>query len=149
MRGIATDVANYNALSATSPDPITQGDPYSDELKYVTALSPLLKSTGFSASFIIDQSRSGVQNIRQQWSDQCNVKGAGFGMRPTVSTPSSIIDSIVWVKPGGESDGTSNSSSPHFDPTCALSDSRLPAPEYGTWFEAYFEDLIRFAKPSF
>ena len=29
------DVANYNALSAASPDPITQGDPNYDELHYI------------------------------------------------------------------------------------------------------------------
>ena len=30
-----TDVANYNALSAASPDPITQGDPNYDEIHYI------------------------------------------------------------------------------------------------------------------
>lgn len=80
----------------------------------------MLSSQGFPAHFIVDQGRSGVQNIRDQWGDWCNVKGAGFGTHPTTNTGSSLIDSIVWVKPGGECDGTSDSSSPRFDAHCAL-----------------------------
>lgn len=92
------NVANYNALSAASPDPITQGNPNYDELHYITALGPSLSSSGFPASFIVDQGRSGVQNIRQQWGDWCNIKGAGFGLRPGSATLSTYIDAIVWVK---------------------------------------------------
>jgi cellulose 1,4-beta-cellobiosidase len=67
-------------------------------MHYISALSPLLTSAGFPASFIVDQGRSGVQNIRTQWGDWCNIKGAGFGLRPSTSTPSTLIDAIVWVK---------------------------------------------------
>ena len=80
----------------------------------------MLAQQGFPAQFVVDQGRSGQQNLRQQWGDWCNIKGAGFGTRPTTNTGSSLIDAIVWVKPGGESDGTSNSSSPRFDSTCSL-----------------------------
>ena len=142
------DVANYNALQAATPDPITQGDPNYDELLYIQALGPMLSSAGFPAQFIVDQGRSGVQDIRNQWGDWCNIKGAGFGTRPTTSTPSSLIDAIVWVKPGGESDGTSNSSSPRYDSTCSLSDADQPAPEAGTWFQEYFQTLVSKANPS-
>lgn len=148
FRGLATNVANYNALSAASPDPITQGNPNYDELHYINALAPVLRSQGFPAQFIVDQGRSGVQNIRQQWGDWCNIKGAGIGTRPTTNTGSSYIDSIVWVKPGGESDGTSNSSSPRYDSTCSLSDATVPAPEAGTWFQSYFQTLVSAANPS-
>ncbi|PFH54251.1 glycoside hydrolase family 6 protein [Amanita thiersii Skay4041] len=148
VRGLATDVANYNALSSSSPDPITQGNPNYDEIHYIQALAPMLQSNGFPAHFIVDQGRSGVQNIRQQWGDWCNVKGAGFGMRPTLSTGSSLIDAIVWVKPGGECDGTSNTSSPRFDAHCGQSDALQPAPEAGTWFQAYFQALVANASPS-
>ena len=115
-----TDVANYNALSAASPDPITQGNANYDEIHYINALAPQLASAGFPATFVVDQGRSGQQNLRQQWGDWCNIKNAGFGTRPTTSTGSQYIDSIVWVKPGGECDGTSNSSSPRYDSTCSL-----------------------------
>ncbi|EIN07098.1 cellobiohydrolaseII [Punctularia strigosozonata HHB-11173 SS5] len=148
IRGLATNVANYNALTAASPDPITQGNPNYDESHYINALAPMLASSGFPAQFIVDQGRSGVQNIRQQWGDWCNIKGAGFGTRPTTNTGNSYIDSIVWVKPGGECDGTSNSSSPRYDSTCSLSDADQPAPEAGTWFQEYFQTLVSKASPS-
>ena len=147
VRGLATNVANYNALTAASPDPITQGDPNYDESHYINALGPMLASAGFPAQFVVDQGRAGQQNLRQQWGDWCNIKGAGFGTRPTTNTGNSLIDAIVWVKPGGESDGTSNSSSPRFDSTCSLSDATQPAPEAGTWFQTYFETLVSAANP--
>ncbi len=84
------------------------------------ALGPMLQSAGFPAQFVVDQGRAGQQNLRQQWGDWCNIKGAGFGTRPTTSTGNPLIDAIIWVKPGGESDGTSNSSSPRYDSTCSL-----------------------------
>ncbi|KAG8736715.1 Beta-glucosidase cel3A [Ceratobasidium sp. 428] len=148
VRGLATNVANYNALSAASPDPITQGNSNYDEIHYINALAPLLTQYSFPAHFIVDQGRSGVQNIRSQWGDWCNILGAGFGTQPTTSTGSSYIDAIVWVKPGGESDGTSNTSSSRYDSTCGLSDATQPAPEAGTWFEAYFETLVSKANPA-
>jgi len=135
---------------ASSPDPVTSGDSNYDEMLYITNLAPLLSSAGFPATFITDMGRSGVQNIRSAWGDWCNVKGAGFGLRPTsTNTGSSLIDAIVWVKPGGECDGTSNTSSPRYDNHCGLSDAYQPAPEAGTWFEAYFEMLLTNANPSF
>lgn len=148
VRGLATNVANYNALVASSPDPITQGNPNYDESLYINALAPVIHSAGFPAQFIVDQGRAGVQNIRAAWGDWCNVKGAGFGTQPTTDTGDSLIDAIVWVKPGGECDGTSNSSSPRYDPHCSLSDATVPAPEAGTWFQTYFETLVSAANPA-
>ncbi|KAG6917927.1 Beta-glucosidase cel3A [Tephrocybe rancida] len=166
VRGLATNVANYNALSgyfptilkickltvavvgAASPDPITQGNSNYDEIHYINALAPLLASGGFPAHFIVDQGRSGVQNIRSQWGDWCNVLGAGFGTQPTLNTGSSLIDAIVWVKPGGECDGTSNTSAVRYDAHCGLSDAAPNAPEAGTWFQSYFETLVKNASPA-
>ncbi|KAF7322381.1 Glucanase [Mycena chlorophos] len=148
VRGLATNVANYNALVASSPDPITQGNPNYDEILYIQALAPLLESAGFPAQFIVDQGRSGVQNIRSQWGDWCNVKGAGFGTRPTTNTGYSQVDAIVWVKPGGECDGTSNSSAPRYDYHCSLSDADQPSPQAGTWFQEYFVTLVTAANPA-
>jgi len=147
VRGLATNVANYNAISVAVADPITQGDNNYDELLYVEALAPLLTSQNFPAHFVIDQGRSGVQNLRLQWGDWCNVKGAGFGTRPTTTTVSSLIDAVVWVKPGGECDGTSNTSSPRYDAHCGLADADQPAPEAGTWFQEYFATLVANANP--
>ncbi|CAK5265179.1 unnamed protein product [Mycena citricolor] len=148
VRGLATNVANFNALSAASPDPITQGNANYDEIHYINALAPNLASAGFPAHFIVDQGRSGVQNIRQQWGDWCNVKGAGFGLRPTSNTGYTLVDAIVWVKPGGECDGTSNTSATRYDFHCGLSDADQPAPEAGTWFQEYFTTLVSKANPS-
>lgn len=149
VRGLATNVANYNALQAASPDPVTQGNPCVDELSYIRAIGPKLANNGFPAHFIVDQGRSGVQNLRDAWGNWCNIDGAGFGLRPTTSTPDALIDAIVWIKPGGESDGTSNTSAVRYDSTCGLNDAKKPAPEAGNWFQAYFEDLVRYANPAF
>jgi len=148
FKGIATNVANYNALSASTPDPVTEGNKNTDELKYINALAPLLRNNGFPAQFIVDQGRSGVQGIREAWGDWCNVRGAGFGMRPTLNTPSSAIDAIVWVKPGGECDGTSDTSAVRYDTHCGKPSAHKPAPEAGTWFQDYFVNLVRNANPA-
>ncbi|OBZ69260.1 Exoglucanase 3 [Grifola frondosa] len=148
IRGLATNVANYNALSVATPTRSLRATPITTSSSTSTsALSPMLTSQGFPASFIVDQGRSGQQDLRQQWGDWCNIKGAGFGTRPTTNTGSSLIDSIVWVKPGGECDGTSNSSSPRYDSTCSLPDADQPSPEAGTWFQEYFQTLVSQANP--
>lgn len=82
--------------------------------------------------------RNGVQPTQQSaWGDWCNVKGTGFGVRPTTDTGDALEDAFVWVKPGGESDGTSDSSSARYDAHCGYSDALQPAPEAGTWFQVW------------
>ncbi|KAF4237044.1 hypothetical protein CNMCM8980_000804 [Aspergillus fumigatiaffinis] len=150
VRGLATNVANYNAWSLSTCPSYTQGDPNCDEKKYINAMAPLLKNAGFDAHFIMDTSRNGVQPTKQNaWGDWCNVIGTGFGVRPSTNTGDSLQDAFVWIKPGGESDGTSNSSSARYDAHCGYSDALQPAPEAGTWFQAYFEQLLTNANPSF
>jgi cellulose 1,4-beta-cellobiosidase len=83
--------------------------------------------------------RNGVQPTKQNaWGDWCNVIGTGFGVRPTTNTGNSLVDAFVWVKPGGESDGTSDSSAARYDAHCGYSDALQPAPEAGTWFQVSF-----------
>ena len=150
VRGLATNVANYNAWSSPTCASYTQGDANCDEKRYINALAPLLTAAGYPAHFIMDTSRNGVQPTAQQaWGDWCNVKGTGFGVRPTANTGDPLEDAFVWVKPGGECDGTSDSTAPRFDPHCALPDALQPAPQAGTWFGAYFEQLLVNANPSF
>ncbi|KAF2810958.1 glycoside hydrolase family 6 protein, partial [Mytilinidion resinicola] len=79
---------------------------------------------------IVDTGRNGVTGLRLEWNDWCNVNGAGFG-------------------PGGESDGTSDSSATRYDSSCGKADSFKPSPEAGAWNQAYFEMLLRNAVPSF
>ncbi|KAJ5135830.1 uncharacterized protein N7515_005108 [Penicillium bovifimosum] len=150
MRGLATNVANYNAFSLSTCPSYTQGDNNCDEKRYINAIAPLLQNAGWDAHFIVDTGRNGVQPTQQSaWGDWCNVKGTGFGVRPTTDTGDSLVDAFVWVKPGGESDGTSDSSATRYDAHCGYSDALQPAPEAGTWFQAYFAQLVENANPSF
>ena len=96
--------------------------------------------------FLIDTSRNGRPGIRSRWGSWCNVKGAGLGPRPQAS-PAPLVDAFCWVKPPGESDGTSDPSAARYDATCASPDSAPRAPEAGTWFESYFADLVANADP--
>jgi cellulose 1,4-beta-cellobiosidase len=148
VRGLAVNTANWNAFSATTPEFSSPYNKATDELKYATLLAPKLKDAGFPAHFIMDTGRNGRQGLRAEWGDWCNVKGAGFGVRPTSSTGSDLFDAFVWAKPGGESDGTSDSSAARYDAHCGQSDSAQPAPEAGTWFQDYFVDLVRNANPT-
>lgn len=131
LRGLATNVANYNAWSISSPPPYTQGSSVYDEKTFIHAMGPLLAQNGWpGAHFITDQGRSGKQPTGQiQWGDWCNSKGTGFGLRPSANTGDSLLDAFVWVKPGGESDGTSDTSAARYDFHCGAS----AALQYVTW----------------
>jgi cellulose 1,4-beta-cellobiosidase len=109
-----------------------------------------LRRNLFLASLTRKLARNGVQPTAQNaWGDWCNVIGTGFGVRPSTNTGDPLEDAFVWVKPGGECDGTSNTTSPRFDAHCGYSDALQPAPEAGTWFQAYFAQLLTNANPSF
>ena len=54
VRGLATNVANYNAWSVSTCASYTQGNTNCDEKRYINALAPLLKAQGFPAHFIVD-----------------------------------------------------------------------------------------------
>jgi cellulose 1,4-beta-cellobiosidase len=58
VRGLVTNVANYNAWSIATCPSYTQGDANCDEKRYVNALAPLLTAAGFPAHFITDTSKS-------------------------------------------------------------------------------------------
>lgn len=55
----------------------------------------------------------------------------------------------MWVKPGGEGDGTSDEDAVRYDESCRSDSSFVPAPEAGDWFQEYFEMLIENADPPF
>ncbi|GAQ10928.1 probable 1,4-beta-D-glucan cellobiohydrolase C [Aspergillus lentulus] len=150
VRGLVTNVANYNAFVATTCPSYTQGNAVCDEKSYINSFAPQLASAGFDAHFIVDTGRNGKQPTGQlAWGDWCNVIGTGFGVRPTTDTGDKLVDAFVWVKPGGESDGTSDTSAKRYDAKCGLEDALKPAPEAGSWFQAYFEQLLRNANPPF
>ncbi|KAK4211312.1 family 6 putative glycoside hydrolase [Rhypophila decipiens] len=150
VRGLATNVANYNGWNLTSAPSYTTPNPNYDEIHYVRAFSPLLNAAGFPAHFITDTGRSGKQPTGQlEWGHWCNAIGTGFGMRPTANTGLDIQDAFVWIKPGGECDGTSDTTAARYDHNCGLPDALKPAPEAGQWFQAYFEQLLTNANPAF
>jgi cellulose 1,4-beta-cellobiosidase len=160
---------------------------YIDESTYATAFRGQLVSDGFASNIgmLIDTSRNGWGgpnrptkpststdintfvnesrvDRRPHAGDWCNQSGAGIGARPTAA-PAAGTDAYVWVKPPGESDGSSksipNDEGKGFDqmcdpnyggnprngngPTGALPD----APLSGHWFSAQFHQLLQNAYP--
>lgn len=135
IRGFATDVSNYNPYIANPRANYTEWSPSYDEKNYALSLAPYLQNASVPAHFIIDVGRSGLQNTREEWGDWCNVK-AGYGERPTTDTGSNIVDSLVWVKPAGESDGA-----------CGPEIDGEAAPGAGKWWDAYAQQTVKFANP--
>lgn len=149
---MATNVAGWNAWDLSpgefSGSSDAQYNKAQNEKKFIELFSPELKSAGMPGQAIVDTGRNGVTGLREEWGNWCNVNGAGFGARPTSNTGSSLVDSFVWVKPGGESDGTSDSSATRYDSFCGKPDAFTPSPEAGQWNQAYFEMLVKNAKPA-
>lgn len=133
IRGYATNVSNYNSFSAKVRENYTEFSPSWDESHYASALAPYLEAEGLPSKFIIDQGRVALPGARQEWGEWCNVSPSGFGSLPSTKTNNTNVDSIVWVKPGGESDGR-----------CGLEG----APAAGAWFDGYVQMLIKKADPS-
>ena len=97
-----------------------------------------------------------------------NQSGAGIGARP-VANPAAHYHAFVWVKPPGESDGSSesiptgpdNPTGKGFDRMCdptykgnSLNGNNLTgampnAPVAGRWFHAQFVELVKNAYPPF
>ncbi|MFG6455978.1 glycoside hydrolase family 6 protein [Roseateles sp. BYS96W] len=149
-----------------------------DELTFVDKLRTEFVAAGFpqTLSFIIDTSRNGwggakrptakaadVDDMRidrrAHRGNWCNVKDTGIGERPRAAPDSkrTYIDAFAFVKPPGDSDGTSDSSatSPNadgkrFDPMCGSTnvDALSGAPHAGSWFHNQFMMLLRNASPS-
>jgi cellulose 1,4-beta-cellobiosidase len=152
LRGFATNIAGWNQWDAEpgefSGSPDAQYNKAQNEKKYVTLLGAALKTAGMPNHALVDTGRSGNPGGRLEWGDWCNVVDAGFGPRPTANTGLELADAFVWVKPGGESDGTSDTSATRYDSFCGKSDAFKPSPEAGTWNQAYFEMLIENANPA-
>ena len=146
VRGFATNVSNYNTVSGKDGKKLGASNPCPDEESYVNELSKALTAAGVTGkTFIIDTARDG-KAVRGSWSSWCNIKGAGLGPRPQAS-PIPRVDAYVWVKPPGESDGTTDEKSPRFDVGCKSVDSMPNAPEGGQWFAEHFVDMVKNAEP--
>ncbi|GAA4219711.1 cellulose 1,4-beta-cellobiosidase [Streptosporangium album] len=161
---------------------------YVDELSYAQAFRTLLIQKGFKSGLgmLIDTSRNGwggtarpaapsTSTDMNTFVDQsrvdrrihagnwCNQSGAGLGERPQAS-PAAGLDAYVWIKPPGESDGSSslipNDEGKGFDRMCDptytgnerngnnLTGSLPNAPLSGQWFSAQFRELLKNAYPA-
>jgi cellulose 1,4-beta-cellobiosidase len=120
-----------------------------NEKLFIQLFSKSLSDAGAPNHAIVDTSRNAVIGLREEWSDWCNVNGAGFGSRPSADTKHEQTDAFVWVKQGGDSDGTSNTSSNYYDSFCGKASAFKPSPEAGMWNQAYFEMLLINARPQF
>jgi cellulose 1,4-beta-cellobiosidase len=161
---------------------------FNDELSFAQAFRTRLVSLGFNSNIgmLIDTSRNGWggpnrptaaststdlnTNINASRVDKrihkgnwCNPAGAGLGERPTAA-PATGIDAYVWIKPPGESDGSSteipNNEGKGFDRMCDPTYAGNPrnnnnmtgalpnAPISGHWFSAQFQELMRNAYPA-
>ncbi|MEU0006813.1 glycoside hydrolase family 6 protein [Streptomyces sp. NPDC006314] len=160
---------------------------YADELSFAQAFRSQLVSVGFNANIgmLIDTSRNGWGGAarpsgpgaktsvdtyvdggrydrRIHIGNWCNQSGAGLGERPQAN-PAAGIDAYVWMKPPGESDGSSsavpNDEGKGFDRMCDpaytgnarngnnLSGALPNAPLSGYWFSAQFQQLMQNAYP--
>ncbi|RMZ66287.1 glycoside hydrolase family 6 [Pyrenophora seminiperda CCB06] len=133
IRGYSTNVSNYNPFQAKVRENYTEYSPSWDESHYASSLAPYMEAQGLPGNFIIDQGRVALPGARKEWGDWCNVAPAGFGLLPGSTQNNTNVDSIVWIKPGGESDGA-----------CGLAG----APVAGAWFDTYTQMLIKNADPS-
>jgi cellulose 1,4-beta-cellobiosidase len=147
IRGFATNTSNYTHLTNRDGAVLEPTNPCPNEMTYAKTLQKTLEMYGFKDhGFLIDTSRNGKGDIRSKWGDWCNIRGAGLGERPKAD-PAPGIDAYFWVKPPGESDGSSDPSGPRFDPMCGGPNAAKGAPQAGMWFESYFMDLVHNAKP--
>ncbi|MEU2914950.1 glycoside hydrolase family 6 protein [Streptomyces massasporeus] len=160
---------------------------YTDEQSFAQAFRDQLVSIGFPSGIgmLIDTSRNGWGGTarpsgpgaqtsvdtyvdggrydrRIHLGNWCNQSGAGLGERPQAA-PAAGIDAYVWMKPPGESDGSSkaipNEEGKGFDRMCDptytgnprnnnnMSGALPDAPVSGHWFSAQFRQLMQNAYP--
>jgi cellulose 1,4-beta-cellobiosidase len=120
---------------------------------------PTAASTSTDVNTFVNASRIDRRIHAGNW---CNQSGAGMGERPTAA-PATGIDAYVWIKPPGESDGSStaipNNEGKGFDGMCdpayagnarngnSATGALAGAPLSGAWFSAQFRELMANAYP--
>ncbi|WP_460402563.1 glycoside hydrolase family 6 protein, partial [Actinophytocola sediminis] len=120
---------------------------------------PTAASTSTDPNTFVDESRLDRRFNSGNW---CNQTGAGLGERPRAN-PATGIDAYVWIKPPGESDGSSreidNDEGKGFDRMCDptyegnprnqnnMSGALDDAPVSGHWFSSQFQELMANAYP--
>jgi len=152
VRGFADNVANYTPWEdpTLSRGPDTEWNPCPDEKRYLEAMYKDFTGAGIkSVYFVCDSSRNGHKTDRKHPGEWCNQTGVGIGERPKANPISSMsyLDAFYWIKPLGESDGTSDESAARFDGYCGHATAMKPAPEAGQWFQKHFEQGLENANP--
>jgi len=182
IRGFATNVANYQPIgvmcsstdvnycmnNAHPSDPccadpchlLTNYNPCNNEMNYVKALNQsLYQATQTTFHFTVDTGRNGVDNMRNDCANWCNIRNAGAGRIPTTSTNNAMIDAFYWLKTPGESDGCTQqlpdgSQCARYDSMCGSADSlgsqsgEPRAPVAGNWFDYQIKQLAQNAHMS-
>ncbi|MBN1174483.1 MAG: glycoside hydrolase family 6 protein, partial [Micromonosporaceae bacterium] len=184
----ALDEPYIKVTSETRPSKWIDWNNYNDERTFSKAFKQKLISSGFDSKIgmLIDTSRNGWggsdrptkaatsgsldEKIDKSRIDRrihkgnwCNQSGAGIGERPKAA-PTSDLDAYVWIKPPGESDGSSeeipNDEGKGFDRMCdptyegnarngnSMSGALDGAPISGAWFSAQFQQLLKNAYPA-
>ncbi|HZM81621.1 MAG TPA: glycoside hydrolase family 6 protein [Candidatus Limnocylindrales bacterium] len=121
---------------------------------------PTAASTSTDLNTNVNQSRIDRRIHKGNW---CNQTGAGLGERPRAN-PATGIDAYVWIKPPGESDGSSrlipNNEGKGWDQMCderylgnerngnSASGALPDSPISGQWFPAQFSQLMANAFPA-
>jgi len=152
VRGFTDNVSNYTPWEdpTLSRGPDTEWNPCPDEKRYLEAMYKDFTAAGIqSVYFVSDTSRNGHKTDRKHPGEWCNQTGVGIGARPQASPVSGMeyLDAFYWIKPLGESDGTSDESAARFDGYCGHETAMKPAPEAGQWFQKHFEQGIKNANP--
>ncbi|ORX77524.1 putative cellulase [Anaeromyces robustus] len=152
VRGFVDNVANYTPWEdpTLSRGPDTEWNPCPDEKRYLEAMYKDFTSAGIkSVYFVSDSSRNGHKTDRKHPGEWCNQTGVGIGARPQANPISGMdyLDAFYWIKPLGESDGTSDESAERYDGYCGHDTAMKPAPEAGQWFQAHFEQGLENANP--
>nr|AAL01212.1 cellobiohydrolase II-like cellulase CelI [Orpinomyces sp. PC-2] len=153
VRGFTDNVANYTPWEdpTLSRGPETEWNPCPDEKRYLQELMHKdFKAAGIeSVYFVCDTSRNGHKVDRKHPGEWCNQTGVGVGARPQASPVSGMdyLDAFYWIKPLGESDGTSDTSAARYDGYCGHDTAMKPAPEAGQWFQKHFEQGLENANP--
>ncbi|MFV0633883.1 glycoside hydrolase family 6 protein [Demequina sp.] len=124
---------------------------------------PTAVSTSGTLDTFVAESKVDARTHRGGW---CNQAGAGLGRLPQAlpaGFDDSHLDALVWIKPPGESDGSSteiaNDEGKGFDRMCdpTFTTDRLggqstnalaDAPVSGKWFSAQFAELVANAYPT-
>jgi cellulose 1,4-beta-cellobiosidase len=126
---------------------------------------PTAASTSTDPNTFVDQSRVDRRINVGNW---CNQSGAGLGARPAANPGPTGILAYVWIKPPGESDGSSslipqgpnNPNNKGFDQMCdptytgnprngnSLTGALPNAPVSGAWFSTQFRQLMADAFPA-